>query len=137
VINVALLRRTLQWVQEHPEHWNQRRWAVESRCGTAFCFAGAALFLTEAQFTFGDAVNTGTGASYADFVLMSSLPPDVQEGCDSVGSSAAEEDDRVWISEAARELLGLSYEQANDLFDAYNSLGDLEDIVGKLVDSAS
>jgi hypothetical protein len=39
--NVDLLRRTLAYIEEHPQEWNQRAW----RCGTTACFAGHAVIL--------------------------------------------------------------------------------------------
>lgn len=41
-VNVALLRQTMDYIEAHPEEWDQRVWS----CGTTACFAGWAVKLS-------------------------------------------------------------------------------------------
>jgi hypothetical protein len=46
MINTDLLTKTLAYIEEHPEEWNQENW----RCGTQCCFAGHAALLAGWQW---------------------------------------------------------------------------------------
>ncbi len=48
-VNIKLLDEVLDHIIEHPDQWDQRYWAEEnpdSSCGTTFCFAGHAAYLS-------------------------------------------------------------------------------------------
>jgi hypothetical protein len=45
-VNVDLLQRTLDYIEEHPEEWDQYLWGHKTPCGTTFCFAGHAALLS-------------------------------------------------------------------------------------------
>jgi len=95
VINVALLRKTLEHVTAHPEEWDQGRWL--SDCGTRGCMAGHACLLSGAR-------------------VVSATAYEVQIPGSTVSHS---------VPYAARRLLGLTLKQANALFEANNTLADL------------
>ena len=44
--NVDLLRAVMQLNRDNPKVWNQKAYAVQTECGTAFCFAGLAVVVT-------------------------------------------------------------------------------------------
>lgn len=46
--NLPLLRKTMDFINEHPENHNQQTWV--SPCGTQFCFAGHAAIIDGADF---------------------------------------------------------------------------------------
>lgn len=103
--NVALLRKTLEHIEAHPDEWDQKWWAARTKCGTTFCFAGWTVALgssTEVAWQYGYAVCTATGEL---------------------------------ISDVARDLLGLDDNQADRLFGGSNTLADIrrtvEDIIGE------
>lgn len=127
-INVALLLEIMDFIKEHPTTWHQDAWfkvvdrktgyetyvselqevtAVNS-CGTSFCFAG----------------HVGLAQGF-------SSPP--------VNNTTAWErnvDGELYpesIEEFARKRLGLNYGQANALFDAANSMVDLERMIHALI----
>jgi len=105
-VNTDLLTRTLAYIEDHPREWNQGAWAVQTSCGTAYCFAGTAVHLAQpdAEFNFDD------GAPRVAW-SVNDRP---------VGASAA-------------ELLGLSEDDADRLFEPGNTLTDLRREVARLV----
>ena len=115
-INVDLLRMTLQRIVEKPWTWEQDQWAIKydecqaerraarynvpvKECGSAYCLAGQVAALMGRLKIVNDDHNR-YGALYA-----------MDDGSD--------------IGMYAQDQLGLSAEQADDLFDADNTLYDL------------
>jgi hypothetical protein len=109
VINVDLLRETLQHIKEHREEWDQKQW----RCGAAACFAGHAAILAGAEWE-GD----------SDFGIYV-LPP-----------NAKSEGEFLFVGAYAQAVLGLSNAEADDLFWQDNTLADLEAKVAALIELA-
>jgi hypothetical protein len=100
-INVPLLRKTLEHITAHPEEHNQSFWAVQTPCGTAYCLAGHAVQLAGHE------------------ILWTDVCPC---GCDSRERSAWHCTDGREIEYVATEELGLTEDQADDLFESRNTL---------------
>lgn len=49
MLNAELLRKTMSWVEQHPETHDQGKWFDNTPCGTKYCFAGHAAILAGAQ----------------------------------------------------------------------------------------
>lgn len=120
-INVERLRG----VREHvlTEAWRQNRWAIRSEgCGTAFCAAGWACHANGDRFVWQNAArqtrNPGTVNAEEAF----------QVEVDGV---------RVDIFDRAANLLGLTDEQADELFEAHNTLDDVLNIIDTLIEGAT
>jgi len=119
--NVELLKETLQYIKDNPQKWNQRVWyqndtclvpvdiEVEevNSCGTAFCFAGHV------------AIRTGFPAppkdNYASWFRVE------------------ENGKYTFVEQYAQEQLELSNDQADALFQADNSMDDLEWMVNEII----
>lgn len=118
-LNVPLLRKTMEHIRAHPEHWLQSiyRGPVGPKvldvfrkdnnpvleCGTAMCFAGWACDLAGVEWR-------GAGSQV--------VAGDYSQSCGL----------------AARDLLGLTQNQALILFAGDNKLSDLEEMVEALID---
>lgn len=105
-INVPLLRKTLEHITAHPDEWDQDIWAERTPCGTVACLAGTAVLLQGFELDFYESecdcgCREGTTASY----VISDPPQTIQE--------------------VARTTLGLTEDQADDLFESDNTLRDL------------
>lgn len=109
--NVDLLRRTLAYIEEHPGEHDQTRW----RCGTRACFAGTAAMLD--------------GGIWARGVPCMSARSD--DPPDHVVAHV------IHVAHRARRILGLTEDQARDLFCGANDLDDLRDVVAELTGGAS
>lgn len=119
MINVPLMRKTLDYIEHNPEDWDQDMWGaryergVWSRqhsmtpCATACCFAGNAVLLAG-----GDFVEVYRHAVEVDGVHYENA------------------------ADAAYKLLGLTWKQADALFDECNSLDDLRRLVGEYITEA-
>lgn len=110
--NAALAYRALDQIDARPELWDQGYWFTVTDCGTAGCIAGWACVLS------GDKPSPWEG-------LMEDL---------SIGDQVAHVDlptgERVEARERARALLGITEEQAQDLFWFENTRG----VLGRLVE---
>lgn len=98
MINVPLLRKTLEYISDHPEEHNQSCWAergLNTPCGTAFCAAGHAVQFAGHQIDW-------EGDEYADTVMGGGT-----------------------IEQVAAQELGLSGRQANHLFHFASGQRDL------------
>src|SRR4051812_40565249 len=81
--NKELLQRTIDYIEAHPEEWDQTEW----RCGTSMCFAGHAAILAGCEW------RDETGS----FVLL----PDMEDRQYHDGNQAH-------VDDAARFMLGLT-----------------------------
>jgi hypothetical protein len=104
MVNAPLMFKTLDYIHEHPEAWDQGEWAARSHCGTTACFAGTAVILAGYDFDF----------CYTDVDATDVLTNGLS------------------IREVARIELGLSYPEANQLFYGGNTLHDIEDLVAQI-----
>lgn len=111
-INKKLLLDVLAKIEADPKSWDQGYWF----CGTAACFAGHACLLSGDKPIFEEEENED-----GDIVV-----DDRAEYVDVAGVSE-------YVSDRAGALLGISEAQADVLFDASNSLEDLQRFVGQLV----
>lgn len=108
MFNGDLADKVLAQIIADPETWNQREWATETECGTAYCFAGWT-------------VKLGDPTAEFDFV-----DDDSPEYVSIPGSM-------VPIGKYAAQLLNLDYtHDGNPLFEWSNSLDDLIDMVAQL-----
>jgi hypothetical protein len=116
VANVELLKKTLQHIKSKPELWGQGQWFrtlydnFGKDSGTAGCFAGWACLLSGYE----RAPKDGGGQSTLNVVKHGSLDADN-------------------VRHVAVNQLGISYDQADRLFDPDNSLEDLESIVISII----
>lgn len=121
-LNVELLKQTLEAIEESqvavnpPLSWDQQTWAFNTIalldektivCSTSACFAGWAVFLHD-----------GPDALYQLAEIQNSCFP---ESVDPLVYSH--------IPRRAREILGLSLRQAENLFYGSNTLDDLRALV--------
>lgn len=107
--NVELLRRVLEHITAHPEEHDQRVWARHTDCGTAMCLAGHAVTIT------GHAIDYGKH-SWSGLVYLTRAGESIEDV-------------------AAREL-GLSDDQAENLFDPDNTRAELWREAAQITDGA-
>jgi hypothetical protein len=118
--NIPLIRKTWEYITEHPEEHNQKDWARQTTCGTTYCFAGTALVLSNYDFDFGEAKPDRFDFGEANPVHRSAYVVKSPEGkLVSIGGSAEQE-------------LGLTYEEANKLFLDCHTLADVGDMLYSL-----
>lgn len=106
-VNVERLRAEPEFITANPERWDQEVWAMRSGCGTTHCIAGWTVVHASITVAFGQ--------------------------------------DRVWadqtsdgrlIEDVARELLGLTFCEAECLFWPDNTLEDLWNMAVDFTDGA-
>ncbi len=104
-MNKELANQVLNKIKENLSCWKQEMWATKEPCGTSHCFAGHVVHLSfpDAQPIF--MVNSSITSQYT-------LNGQV-----------------CTYKNTARELLGLTPREADDLFDANNTLEDLEELI--------
>jgi len=114
-LNRELLERTLLRIGDHPEDWNQQTWATDdpselppgNECGTAFCMAGHAVLEAGGTIVWPDNAWRRTATR-----------------CNMPGRARY-----TPIVQAAREVLGLTQDEAAELFApciySYDELADL------------
>lgn len=104
--NAELAYRVLDHIDADPETWNQEWWFTVTECGTAACFAGWACTLS------GDRPDIGKRGLYFSTVFTAH---------------------GLYADVAARacDLLGITAEDADDLFDPRNTREDLDRLVEK------
>lgn len=105
--NVELLQKTLQYIKDHPEEWNQSSWD----CGTTACFAGWAcrLAIMENETLFAE-----YGRYWEKKGWESSFPYN-------------------FIEQLAKDVLDIDHDDANNLFSSTNTLNTLEEIVNDII----
>lgn len=107
--NVELLERVMQHIDDHPAQHDQEVWLDE--CGTAACFAGWACLLSGWQV--GAVDNSMTIPTATVF-----SPDGLQE---------------LGVGTTARDLLGLTTDEAAQLFNSMNTRDELRLMVKDLV----
>jgi hypothetical protein len=110
--NVPLLRKVLTHIEEHPDEHDQAQWAVRTGCGTAYCFAGWAAVMSGAELDWRHAGVDEHGRPTTD-------------SCEVDGQ-------RRYIEGYAKDQLGLSYNDANDLFAWRNSRERLREVAERI-----
>jgi hypothetical protein len=113
--NASLLRRTLQYIKEHPEKHNQSYWFARGDCGTTACFAGTAARLS----------------GYKPYWLT--LESTEYAVHDDAEFPSAE---NISVEILGQQLLELSSGEADRLFHGDNTLTDLERIVDGIIASS-
>jgi hypothetical protein len=99
-----------------PNGWSQGTW----RCGTGMCYAGWASALTGATFPY--SADEAQGAPITDTGGYTVFVPAAVVVRDSIGKDRR-------ISEYARHMLGLGYEDSDLLFAGGNTLTDIDDVI--------
>ena len=89
-VNSELVLKTLDTVKENLDRWDQESFVDNAGCGTTHCFGGWAL------------VNSGYGVTKGGGFTLPNSPDIILYGRS--------------IEEAAREVLGLTQEQAEEVF---------------------
>ena len=98
VVNVPLMRKTLEHVTLHPEEHRQHLWLRRTPCGTVGCFAGHAVIFA------GHEIDWGIANLYGEL--------DVTKAGDT-------------IFVVARRELGLTVDDAESMFYGGNGIDDL------------
>lgn len=114
-INAEELHAILAEIKANPENWNQKHYAIDTECGTAYCIAGHAVRRGAPGALFAFAPLGRTSAWTALTVILAD-----GEACS--------------IDDLAAQLLGLNETEAAFLFDSGNRLPALERIIGLLTD---
>lgn len=105
-VNVELLQKTLDTIKANPQHWDQSKW----HCGTSHCFAG-----------------------FAELIAKN-IPIETDESILIRDERFYDPKFNDWsTSEHATELLGISDNDAEELFASYRTLEDLEKMVASLI----
>lgn len=105
-VNVELLQKTLDTIKANPQHWDQTKW----HCGTSHCFAGLAELIAHNV-----PIETDESVLLKDQRFFSPRFSD-------------------WSTpEHATVLLNLSDNDAERLFQAWNTLEDLEAMIAGLI----
>ncbi len=145
-INKGLLLETLATIESHPELWNQGAWAVlnpgkpwvpDDVCGTSFCFAGHALAKEGYVPDYFGQLDPGQSEDYAVDATWF-IPVKIAKKARKLRAKGEDDYDlrrqhHVEAEEGAMDILGLSWEQAAELFDGDNTLDDLRRIVFKFI----
>lgn len=121
MVNADLLRKTLEQIEKEPWRWDQKTWRRRKRskahpeCKTAMCFAGWAVTLAGEEFLVPDKFVIRNHGGVEELLM----PHDTSGG----GS----------IRSRAIHVLGLTEDQAEELFDHMNTKKDLYEIVNYLI----
>lgn len=113
--DVAKCEAVLDHIRMNPETHEQRYWGAKKECGTAYCFAGWTCVLN----------------GNADFEWKSGKI----FGCDDANEYADEVafgDTTISVRGLAKILLDLTWQEADTLFAAENTVDDLEIMVKNL-----
>jgi hypothetical protein len=155
-LNVELLDKVLERIEAKPDLWNQENWikppegtgyvttktvVVDGKemqvlpitCDTAFCFAGWAVFLERPDLFWTRGQQVVGSQEDLDW-WDKNAPDDVDSDYDSL-LTAPYKREGVIIADpgaVAARLIGLSYEQANRLFDGDNDLAGLRRRVAQI-----
>src|SRR5919108_1047214 len=124
MIDVARLRKELEFVTDHPEHWDQESWLRAATCGTVGCLAGNAVL--HAGYEPHGALRTYGGAT--SYVRVPGDHPD------ALATGYADGRHIASVCDVARRLLGLDYQQASQLFYESNTLRTLWELAARFTD---
>lgn len=119
-INVPELRKQLEYITAHRTEWLQSNWIYRTACGTVGCLAGNTVINAGYVPVFygGDNCTTSQVSTHR-----------IRTARDAYDANDAGE---LWsVRELASELLGLSDEEAEELFNANNSLHDVWSIAAR------
>lgn len=108
-INTDLLLEIREQITSHPETHDQNQWGRRTACGTTHCIAGWAIVLSGATFDWTSVYNTA-------------------------GTSVTVNDGAYRIEEYAACEMGLSEDEADDLFFEYDNaeaLAMLDELIEK------
>lgn len=105
--NAALAYRILDHIDAHPKSWNQGWWFTVTECGTAACFAGWACTLS------GDS-------------------PEIRDTGLYFSTVHTAEGRYADAPVRAAELLGITHDQADNLFADWNTRHDLGRLVAEI-----
>lgn len=132
--NPELLLNLIKWAEQeetflatHPEFqgkWNQEVWGKKTSCGTAYCIAGQAAVQTGHRLIH---PNSSDGSAY------SCVPQYIAEQAD--GKTKWEDLPGVRprdIATVAAEALGIDCLEADSLFEASNTIGNLKFLVNRM-----
>ncbi len=129
MVNADLLHETVQHIRNHPDTWCQ----LDYRRGPAGCFAYHAALLAGAELA-----SPEPSVSQADCRAYWPNHDDRLAFNEAARKLGFTERDYINISDFARRALGIDSHAADELFEATNTLADLERFVQALtVDSAS
>jgi len=120
-INVQLLDQTLAHIETHPREWDQATW----RCGTTYCFAGRAVVIAGSRW-----VKRSDRYDYESEFLLAD--DDDRAWAATASGLSCDANETIHVADRARRLLGLTEEQADDLFAGPNTLDDLRAMVADL-----
>ncbi len=127
-INIGLLREIMTFIKDHPTTWYQDSWfhVVDRKTGEA-------TYAVETQLV--EEVNScGTSFCFAGHVgLAQGFPSPPKDNSQSWERNVDGEWYPEQVEDFARARLGLSHGQADALFDANNSMKDLERMVQTLI----
>jgi hypothetical protein len=119
--NAELLRKTLRHIEANPDAWRQNVY----REGDTGCFAYHASLLAGAELAQPDSHITtpegGTTPNYSTTVAFN----------DAAQALGFDESDYIEIDDFARSALDMELEDADELFSASNTLGDLRLLVSE------
>lgn len=104
--DIERLDRALAYIEAHPEQHDQGVWLKKVDCGTAACLAGWVVVQEYPQAGF-----VKTAYDYGDRFSMVGINP---------------QDEPVYVHLTATELLDINGEQADELFNEFNTLQHLK-----------
>lgn len=119
-LNLPLLRKAVDWAEaetaktEGFREWNQVAWMMNAECGTTYCIAGYVVVQSP--------------------LFEVTTVKDGQSGWAELRRTDTGR--RVPWSTAAAELLGLTRGEADDLFEADNSIEDVRRIAEEIAEDA-
>lgn len=127
VINIALLRKVMEHIENHPEEWQQSVWRTDqdNRCGTAMCFAGHAAHIGGCEWA--DQVM----GFVSEHVIANEADREWVEQCALATIETRKGVPMIHAAFRAQRLLGLTDAQRGELFLSGNSLADLRAIVDR------
>lgn len=115
--NIELLDKIIAKIEEQPESWDQEFYARkkdDSPCGTAYCVAGWAAVLSGRTFNWQEPIIPREWSTLEDKVYFSDYPEHLTDG--------------AHVAWYAQNMLVLSDEDADALFDCANTLDEIKEM---------